>query len=107
MKWIMLYLIIPILWLFIVSRFTGSKDYVFQTNDDERKQKIKQKAIVQSWVTLVLFFLTNFLLNFFHLNDDKRLENVTLVYPELLYLLVAIVSYFIFLVINNRKMSAN
>ncbi|WHY77299.1 hypothetical protein QNH20_25040 [Neobacillus sp. WH10] len=105
MKWIF-YLIIPILWLFVVSWFTGSKDYVFQTNDDERKQKIKQKAIVQSWTTLILFFITNFLLNFFHLND-KRLDNVPLVYPEVDYFLVAVVSYFIFFIINNRKMSAN
>lgn len=106
MKSFFIHLIIPVIWLFIVSWFTGSKDYVFQTNDDERKHKIKQIAIVQSWATLILFFITNFLLNFFHMND-KRLDNVPLVYPELGYIVVAVVSYFIFFIINNRKMSAN
>lgn len=102
---LILYFIVPILWLLIVSWFTGSKDYVFKTNDDERQQQIKQKAVVQSWATLILLFLTNFLLDVFQLRDE-RLADVPFVFPELLYLLVAVMSYFVFFMINTRKMSA-
>jgi hypothetical protein len=101
----LIYLIPGLLWMPIISWLTGSSAYI-QVNDDERKRQIKQKAIVQSWSMLILFFLTNFFIDLFHLGD-KRLNNVPLVFPELLYLLVAIASYFIFYIINNRKMSAN
>ncbi|MGM7634662.1 hypothetical protein [Bacillus sp. Hm123] len=106
MKMLVIYLLVPIVWVLIISWFTGRKEYMFQSNDDERKQHIKQKAIVQSWTALILFFLTNFFIDFFHLHDE-RLDEVPFVFPELLYLLIALFSYFIFFFINNKKMSAH
>ena len=100
------FVIIAILWMAIVGYFTGSKDYFMGSNDDERKRSIKQKSVVQSWSTVLLFLLTNFLYDYFNLFDE-RLADVPFVYPELLYLIILVVSYFIFFIINNRKMSAN
>ena len=74
-------------------------------NDDERKKVIKQKSIVQSWTTIFLFLLTNFLFDLFNLQDES-LSDSTFFIPELFYLIILVVSYFIFLIINNKKMSA-
>ncbi|GEL66609.1 hypothetical protein MPS01_07640 [Marinilactibacillus psychrotolerans] len=82
---------------------TGSKKYIIGPNDDERKRTIKQKSIIQSWSTLFIFLLSNFLYDLFNLRDS-RLSAIK--FPELFYLIVLVVSYFIFLRINNRKMSA-
>lgn len=106
MKFIIIFIVVPILWMAIVGFFTGNKDYFLGSNDDERKRSIKQKSVVQSWSTVLLFLLTNFLYDYFNLFDE-RLADVAVVYPELLYLIILVVSYFIFYVINNRKMSAN
>lgn len=105
MKLIIIFLIIPILWMIIVGYFTGSKDHFFGPNDDERQRSIKHKSVVQSWSTVLLFLFTNFLFDFFNLHDE-RLADTPFVFPELFYLIILVVSYFVFLVINNRKMSA-
>lgn len=105
MKLMIIFVLIPILWMIIIGYLTGSKDYFFGPNDDERQRSIKQKSIVQSWSTVFLFLLTNFLFDAFNLHDE-RLTDTPFVFPELFYLIVLVVSYFIFLTVNNRKMSA-
>ncbi|SET16307.1 hypothetical protein SAMN05421676_10389 [Salinibacillus kushneri] len=105
MKLVLIYIVIPILWMLIIGWFTGSKAFFFGPKDDERKQSIKQKTIIQSWATLFLFLLTNFLFDLFDLRD-ARLDQVEFVYPELLYLLILVLSYVVFYWINTKKMSA-
>lgn len=105
MKIIFVFVIIPLLFMMIVGYFTGSKDYFFGPNDDERQRSIKHKSVVQSWSTVLLFLLTNFIFDFFNLHDERLADN-PFVYPELFYLMILVVSYFIFLAVNNRKMSA-
>lgn len=105
MNYFIMFVVVPLVFIIIIGYFTGSKEFIVGPNDDERKKLIKQKSIVQSWATILLFLLTNFLFDFFNLYDE-RLSDTTFVFPELFYLIILIVSYFIFLVINNKKMSA-
>lgn len=90
---------------FIIGRFTGTEEYGgINTKDDERSRFIKQKAIVSSWVLLLMLLFINFVFDFFNLNQRgiKQLE-----YPELLYLLVLVVSYFVYYLIYSRRLSSN
>lgn len=92
---------------FIIGWLTGSEEYGGAvTKDDERVQLIKQKAIVSSWLLLIGFFIINIVFEFLNLNDE-RLALVPFKYPELLYLLVALVSYFVYYWMYNRRMSVN
>ncbi|MFD3446691.1 hypothetical protein ACFDTO_19015 [Microbacteriaceae bacterium 4G12] len=105
MKIILNLIVIPFIFFVAVGWFTGSKEYIFAPNDDERKRSIKQKAIIQSWITVLLFLFSNLVMDLFQLRD-ARLNEIPLKYPELSYLIVAVVSYFIFYIINSRRMSA-
>ncbi|MFS0824738.1 hypothetical protein [Bacillus sp. 1P02SD] len=105
MNFIITLVIVPLIFIIIIGYFTGSKEFILGPNDDERKKLIKQKSIVQSWATIFLFLLTNFLFDLFNLQDE-RLSEINFVFPELFYLIILVVSYFIYLVINNKKMSA-
>lgn len=87
----------------ILGKVTGSEEHGYKTNDDERKRHIKHQAIVSSWIILVAFFVINFFIDFFNLSD-MRLNSVPLIYPELLYLLIAISSYFIFYVMYRKRL---
>lgn len=92
---------------FVTGWLTRSDEYgVSSKKDEARSQLIKYKAIVSSWVLLISFFVINFVFDFFNLNDE-RLAILPFKYPELLYLFIAIISYFIFYWIYRRKMSAN
>ena len=53
-----------------------------------------------------MFFVINFVFDLFNLNDE-RLALVPFVYPELLYLLIAVISYFVYYWIYSRRMSSN
>ncbi|MCP3028521.1 hypothetical protein [Halobacillus sp. A5] len=97
-------IIIPIIWLVVVGWFTGKKDYIFKRNDDKNKQRIKQKAVVQSWAVLLLFLLTNFLFDVFNLGDPRL--NGEALYPELFYLVVVVLSYFFFYFLNLKRAGA-
>ncbi|ASF40676.1 hypothetical protein CEH05_16555 [Halobacillus halophilus] len=98
-------LVVPFIWLAVVGWLSGSKDFIFKPKEDERKEWIKQKAVVQSWATLILFLLSNFLFDFFNVGDP-RLEGFKMQYPELFYLAILLVSYIIFYIMNGRKVSA-
>ena len=92
---------------FIIGWVTGTDEYGgVKTKDDERSQLIKQKAIVSSWLLLLGFFVINVIFHFFHLNDE-RLALVQFKYPELLYLLIAMLSYFVYYWMYSRRMSAH
>ncbi len=105
MESVLIYIAIPIVWMLIVGWLTGSNEFFFGPKDDERKQSIKQKAVIQSWATLFLFLFTNFLFDLFDLGD-ARLDQVEFVYPELFYITILVLSYFVFYLVNARKMSA-
>ncbi|MFQ3545017.1 hypothetical protein Q7A53_13120 [Halobacillus rhizosphaerae] len=99
------YLIVPIVWLVIVGWLSGSKEFIFKPKEDERKEWIKQRAVIQSWATLILFMLSNFLFDYFNVGDP-RLDGIKTQYPELFYLAVLLLSYCVFYIINGRKVSA-
>jgi hypothetical protein len=100
-------LLVGLIIFFIIGWATGTDEYGgVKTKDDERSQLIKQKAIVSSWLLLLMFFIINFVFDFFNLNDE-RLSLVPFVYPELLYLLIAVISYFVYYWIYSRRMSSN
>lgn len=103
-KWIVS-LVIGLVIFFIIGWVTGTEEYGgIKTKDDERLQLIKQKSIVSSWLMLLGIFVVNFVFDFFHLSD-KRLADVQFQNPELLYLLIAILSYVVFFWIYSRRMS--
>lgn len=98
-------LVVALIIFFIIGWITGTDEYGgVKTKDDERSQFIKQKAIVSSWLLLLMFFIINFVFNFFNLNDE-RIEQLK--YPGLFYLLIAIISYFVYYWIYSRRMSGN
>jgi len=89
---------------FIVGWTTGNKEYGgVETKDDERSQLIKQKAIVSSWILLLMFLFINFIFSFLKLN--RVIPNWE--YPELFYLLLLVGSYFVYFWIYNRRLSSN
>ncbi|WP_079479075.1 hypothetical protein [Halobacillus salinus] len=96
------YIAVPIIWLVVVGWLSGSEGFIFKPKENARKERIKQKAVIQSWATVILFMLTNFLFDIFHVGDP-RLEGVTTQYPELFYLVILFLSYFFFYFINGRK----
>lgn len=99
-------LIVGVLIYFIFGWVTGTEEYGgVNTKDDERSQLIKHKAIVSSWLLLLLFFIVNFTFDFFNLNNG-RLAQVEFAYPSLFYLLVAVVSYFVYYWIYSLRMSS-
>lgn len=95
--------LLAIILFFVIGRFTGNDEYGSGSKDDERSQFIKQKAIVSSWVLLVGFLMVNFVFDLFNL---QRVET-TLKYPELFYLVLLVVSYFIYYWIYSRRFSTN
>lgn len=100
-------LLIGLIIFFIIGWVTGTNEYGgVETKDDERSQLIKQKAIVSSWLLLLMFLIISFVFDFFNLHDE-RLELVPFVYPELLYLLIAVISYFVYYWIYSRRMSSH
>lgn len=104
-KWIVT-VAVGVIMFFINGWLTGNNKYgITSKKDDERSQLIKHKTIVSSWLLLMIFFIINFIFNFFNLDND-RLAMVEFNYPELFYLLIAIVSYFIYYWIYSRKMSS-
>lgn len=102
-RWVVPFLI-GIILFWVIGWLTGDKDY--DAKDDERSEFIKQKAIVRSWVLLIMFFIINFVFDFFNLTDE-RLALVPFVYPELFYLLIAIISYFVYYWIYSKRMSSS
>ncbi len=99
--------LIGLIIFFIIGWVTGTNEYGgVETKDDERSQLIKQKAIVSSWLLLLMFLIISFVFDFFNLNDE-RLALVPFVYPELLYLLIAVISYFVYYWIYSRRMSSH
>lgn len=104
MELVFIYIVIPIIYMVIIGWLTGSRDFFFGPKDDERKQKIKQKAVLQSWATVFLFLLTNLLFDVFIW--DSRFSGEGFVHPELFYLVILFLSYGLFYLLNAKKMSA-
>ena len=105
-RWIVT-LAVGVIMFFINGWLTGNNEYgITSKKNDERSQLIKHKAIVSSWLLLMMFFIIDFIFNFSNL-DNNRLAMVEFNYPELFYLLIAIVIYFIYYWIYSRKMSSH
>lgn len=102
LTWLIL-IVISLMLFLILGKVTGSDEHGYKTDDDERKKHIKQQAIVSSWIILLVFFVVNFANDFFDFSDI-RLNDVPMVYPELLYLLIAIISYCIFYVMHRKRL---
>ncbi|EGA90202.1 hypothetical protein GPDM_06640 [Planococcus donghaensis MPA1U2] len=102
LSWLVI-IVLSLLLFLILGKVTGSEEHGYNTNDDERKKHIKHQAIVSSWVMLLIFFVINFVNDFFNLSD-VRLNNVSLIYPELLYFLIAVISYLIFYVMYRKRL---
>lgn len=103
LKWIVPFLL-GVLLFWVIGFLTGEKDY--GSRDDERSQYMKQKAILRSWLLLLVFLLINFVFDFFDLKDD-RLALIDFKYPELFYLFIALASYFIYYLIYRKRLSAS
>ena len=87
----------------VVGWITGRDEYAGSSKDDERSRFIKQKAIVSSWIVVFGFLFINFIFDFFNLHKlQSQLE-----YPDLVYLLILVASYFIYYLIYNRQFSSN
>lgn len=102
LTWLIL-IVISLMLFLILGKVTGSDEHGYKTDDDEQKKHIKQQAIVSSWIILLVFFVVNFAIDFFDFSDI-RLNDVPMVYPELLYLLIAIISYCIFYVMHRKRL---
>lgn len=103
-KWV-IGLLVSLIIFFIIGWFTGTEEYGgVNTKDDERSRFIKQKAIISSWVFLLLLLSVNFVYDFFNINQQgiKQME-----YPELFYLFVLVFSYLFYYWIYNRRLSGN
>lgn len=90
--------------VYSVSWFTGDKNYSgVETGDDERSQLIKMKSIVGSWVFLLVILLIRFVIDLFNLNQSTT----TIKFPELLYLILLVSSYFVYYWVYSRRLSSN
>ncbi|PBB06278.1 hypothetical protein CKW00_04410 [Salimicrobium humidisoli] len=85
--------------------FTGTDEFGgVNTKDSERLKIIKQKAIVSSWILLVMVFFLSSVFEFLQLNN-RGWSLFGSVKPELLYLLVAVVSYFVYYWMYKRRIT--
>lgn len=96
-------LVLGIIMFFVIDWVTGEGLIFSGRNQDERKQMIKRKSIVSSWLALLILFVANFVRDYFHLGPVSTLP---LKYPEGFYLIVALVSFFVFYAFNSWKMKA-
>lgn len=105
-KWVIPF-IFGLSMFFISGWVSGTDEYGgVKTKGDERSKLIKQKAIVSSWLLLLGFLFINFISNLLNLYDE-RLALVPFKYPELLYLLIAVLSYFVYYWMYSRRMSVH
>lgn len=95
--------LLAIILFFIIGWFTGNDEYGAGSKDDERSQFIKRKAIVSSWILLSGFLFVNFVFDYFNLHRVETKQD----YPELFYLVLLVVSYFVYYWIYNRRFSTN
>ena len=83
----------------IVGWFTGTKEYGgAETKDDERSQLIKQKSIVSSWIFLLIILIGNVVYDFVG-SGPLRFNHLSLA-----YLLLLIISYFVYFWYYSRRM---
>ncbi|WP_231378686.1 hypothetical protein [Virgibacillus sp. CM-4] len=102
-RWIVPLFVALVIFL-IIGWFTGNKEY--GAKDDERSQLIKQRAIVGSWIFLLIMLVINIIFNFFGLRTGL-LKGAPFNHPEIFYLIILVVSYFIYYRIYSRRLSSN
>lgn len=94
---------VAVVMFFVIDWLTGD-GLVFSGRNDERKRAIKHQSIVGSWTMVLSLFIVNFVSDFFQLYPYSPLPPMK--YPELFYLIAAIACYFLFYIINSRRMRA-
>lgn len=97
-----IYAILGIFFVLISDWLSGNGLFFSGQNADERKKAIKQKAIVQSWLSLILLFAIDIMQNHFF-TDSRYSFNV---YYPIFYIIMAFLTFFIFFIYNSIKMSA-
>ncbi|MCI1856764.1 MAG: hypothetical protein LKI94_11220 [Sporolactobacillus sp.] len=98
------YAICAVFSLVINDWLTG--EGLFFKGQDERKRLIKSKAMVSSWLFLLLMFVANFVQNHF---VDRFLTTHNEFFPvdyPLFYLVVSLGAYFGYFIFYSLKMSA-
>jgi len=103
MNFILFYLIIPLGIMLLVAGLTAGKDYIFKARVNEREKSIKQKSAYQSWLTLLLFFIANYVLRLCNI-DIEPLPYEVFIPSELIYIALAVVSYLLYYLINYNQM---
>jgi glucan phosphoethanolaminetransferase (alkaline phosphatase superfamily) len=87
----------------MIAWFTGDGKFGgVKTKDNEHSKLIKQKAIVSSWLLLLMFFLIIFLFDLLQLRQAP-LNDITFKFPEPFYLLILVGSYFVYYWIYSRR----
>ncbi|WP_307786922.1 hypothetical protein [Pseudogracilibacillus auburnensis] len=96
-------IILGLILVYSVSWFTGDKEYSgVKTGDDEHSQ-LKMKSIVGSWIFLLMILFVRFVIDLLNLNPST----VTFKFPELLYLILLVGSYFVHYYVYSRRLSSN
>ncbi|MGE6595564.1 phosphoglycerate mutase [Bacillus proteolyticus] len=112
MKWIIIFLGI-IIWGYINGFFISDKTANPWITDDERKTKIKQKAIIASWSGVFIFCIMNLLNKWLGLETSDTSpylpDPVATIFKEnveLQILLMLFITYGLFYLYYQRKLSA-
>lgn len=95
LQWLLI-LIIATVCLFLFEWIAGRN-----RGTSREKRSIKEKSIIQSWLLLVIFFITNAMVQLFN-NIMGTVQN-PIPAPHLFYFIVAMVSYFLFYFYYLRK----
>ena len=103
MNFTLFYLIIPLGIMLLVAGLTAGKDYIFKARVNEREKSIKQKSAYQSWLTLLVFFIANYVLRLCNI-DIEPLPYEVFIPSELIYIALAVVSYLLYYLINYNQM---
>ena len=100
--------VVPILaglcMFWIIGRLTGKAEY--GAKDDERSAFIKQKAIVGSWLFILMIFIVNIVFDFFNLRTGP-LKNAPFDHPELFYFILLVGSYFVYYFFYSKRLSSH
>ncbi|MCO7127390.1 hypothetical protein NIE88_16600 [Sporolactobacillus shoreicorticis] len=85
----------------MIGWLTGEERAFSGRHQDERKQIIKQKLMVSSWLVFPMLFAANFVRDYFHLGPGLMLP---LRYLEGFYLVWALISFFPIQQLENENL---
>ncbi|MFD0769281.1 phosphoglycerate mutase [Bacillus sp. CGMCC 1.60114] len=109
---ILIYGIAVMLWFVIVGWLTSDKSMAPWIKDDERVTVIKYKTIVQSWSTVFLFCISTSLTKRLGMSAEQwpylqnPIASVLKEYVQIQILVLLVVTYVLFYIVNSRKLNA-